>query len=101
MVDSGRISGKIAKTVFDEICRTAEKPSDAVRRLGLVQMSDEASLAAAIDRVVAASPRQLAEYRSGKERVFGYFVGQVMRETKGQANPAVLNELLKKKLGSS
>jgi aspartyl-tRNA(Asn)/glutamyl-tRNA(Gln) amidotransferase subunit B len=101
MVDSGRISGKIAKTVFDEICRTAEEPGDAVRRLGLVQMSDEASLAAAIDRVVAASPRQLAEYRSGKERVFGYFVGQVMRETKGQANPAVLNELLKKKLGSS
>ncbi len=78
--------------------RTGEEPRAALRRLGLVQVSDEASLSAAIDKVIAANPKQLAEYRSGREKVLGYFVGQVMKETKGQANPAVLNDLLKRKL---
>ncbi len=98
MVDSGEISGKIAKTVFEAMLASGEEPGEALRRLGLVQVSDEASLSAAIDKVIAANPRQLAEYRSGREKVLGYFVGQVMKETKGQANPAVLNDLLKRKL---
>ncbi len=97
-VDSGQISGKIAKTVFEEIYRSGEEPAAAIERLGLVQVSDEASLAATIDKILAANPKQLAEYRSGKEKLFGYFVGQAMKETKGQANPQVLNELLQKKL---
>lgn len=98
MIDSGLISGKIAKTVFEEIYRTGEEPSAAVSRLGLTQISDESFLSAAINKVLAANPRQLAEYRSGKDKLFGYFVGQVMKETKGQANPQLLNDLLKIKL---
>jgi aspartyl-tRNA(Asn)/glutamyl-tRNA(Gln) amidotransferase subunit B len=97
-IDSGDISGKIAKTVFEEVCRTGEEPAEVIRRLGLVQVSDEASLAVVIDKVVDANPKQLAEYRSGKDKLLGYFVGQVMRETKGQANPQVLNEMLQKRL---
>jgi len=98
MIDAGVISGKIAKAIFEEVFRSGEEPAAAVKRLGMVQVSDETSLLAAIDKVIAASPKQLSEYRSGKEKLFGYFVGQVMKETKGQANPGVLNELLKKRL---
>jgi aspartyl-tRNA(Asn)/glutamyl-tRNA(Gln) amidotransferase subunit B len=97
-IDSGEISGKIAKTVFEEVYRTGEEPASVIQRLGLVQVSDEASLAAIIDRILAANPKQLAEFRSGKEKLFGYFVGQAMKETKGQANPQVLNDLLQRKL---
>lgn len=98
MVDEGEISGKIAKAVFEEIFRTGEEPAGAVARLGLSQISDESALAAAIDKVIAANPKQLAEYRSGKDKLFGYFVGQVMKETRGQANPQLLNDLVKRKL---
>lgn len=97
-VDSGEISGRIAKTVFEEMSRSGEPAADVIRRMGLRQVSDEASLGAVIDGVIAASPKQLEEYRSGKIRVLGYFVGQVMKETRGQANPGVVNELLLKKL---
>jgi aspartyl-tRNA(Asn)/glutamyl-tRNA(Gln) amidotransferase subunit B len=97
-IDSGEISGKIAKTVFEELYRTGEEPAAVIQRLGLVQVSDEASLGAFIDKILAANPKQLSEYRSGKEKLFGYFVGQAMKETKGQANPQVLNDLLQKKL---
>jgi aspartyl-tRNA(Asn)/glutamyl-tRNA(Gln) amidotransferase subunit B len=98
MVDAGQISGKIAKTVFEEIYHSGEEPSAVLSRLGLTQISDEALLAAAIDNALTANPGQLAEYRSGKDKLFGYFVGQVMKETKGQANPQLLNDLLKRKL---
>jgi len=97
-IDSGEISGKIAKTVFEEMARSQGKPAEIIERLGLVQVSDEASLSAIIDKVIASNPRQLDEYRSGKTKVLGFFVGQVMKETKGQANPKVVNELLRKKL---
>jgi len=97
-IDSGEISSKIAKTVFEEMARTQEKPAEIIQRMGLVQVSDEASLSAVIDKVLSENPRQLDEYRSGKTRVLGFFVGQVMKETKGQANPTVVNELLRKKL---
>ncbi len=98
MVGSGEISGKMAKTVFEEIYSSGEEPAAAVKRLGMVQISDQAALEGVIDKTLAANPRQLAEYRSGKEKLFGYFVGQVMKETRGQANPQLLNELLKAKL---
>jgi aspartyl-tRNA(Asn)/glutamyl-tRNA(Gln) amidotransferase subunit B len=97
-IDSGEISGKIAKTVFEEMTHTGEEPAAIIQRMGLVQVSDEASLGVVIDTILAANPKQLAEYRSGKTKVMGFFVGQVMKETKGQANPQILNELLKKKL---
>ncbi|HYK88520.1 MAG TPA: Asp-tRNA(Asn)/Glu-tRNA(Gln) amidotransferase subunit GatB [Acidobacteriota bacterium] len=97
-VDSGEISGKIAKTVFEEMFRTGEEPAAAIKRLGLVQVSDEASLAPIIDKILESNPRQVADYRAGKEKIFGFFVGQVMKETKGQANPQMVNDLLIKKL---
>jgi aspartyl-tRNA(Asn)/glutamyl-tRNA(Gln) amidotransferase subunit B len=98
LVDGGKISGKIAKTVFEDIFRTGENPEDAVARLGLEQISDEAALAEVIEQVKEANPKQLAEYRAGKVKVMAYFVGQVMKATKGQANPRLLNDLLKKQL---
>jgi aspartyl-tRNA(Asn)/glutamyl-tRNA(Gln) amidotransferase subunit B len=97
-LDSGEISGKIAKTVFEEMCRTAEEPATVIKRMGLVQVSDEASLGAVIESVLALNPKQLQEYRSGKTKVMGFFVGQIMKRTKGQANPQVVNELLQRKL---
>ena len=99
-IDSGAISGKIAKTVFEEMCRTMEEPDAVIRRMGLAQVSDGASLGALIDRIMASNPKQVAEFRSGKTKVMGFFVGQVMRETKGQANPQVVNDLLQKKLAN-
>ncbi len=100
-IDSGKISGKIAKTIFEEMVRGGEKPAAIIERMGLVQVSDEASLSAVIESILAANPKQLAEFRSGKTKVLGFFVGQVMKETKGQANPQLLNELLRKKLSES
>jgi len=97
-IDSGKISGKIAKTVFEEMYKSGESSDAIINRLGLVQVSDEASLSAIIDKVMDANSKQVAEYRSGKEKVLGFFVGQIMKETKGQANPKVLNDLLKAKL---
>lgn len=100
LIDSGEISGKIAKTVFEEAFRSGEEPEGVVRRLGLAQISNPAALERVILKVMKANPRQLAEYRSGKEKLLGFFVGQVMRETGGQANPRLLNELLKRKLNA-
>ncbi len=100
-VDSGEISGKIAKTVFAEMFRTGEEPAAVISRLGLAQVSDEGRLAGIIDRILEANPRQVAEYRAGREKIFGFFVGQVMKDTKGQANPQLVNGLLIKKLKSS
>jgi aspartyl-tRNA(Asn)/glutamyl-tRNA(Gln) amidotransferase subunit B len=97
-IDSGEISGKIAKTVFEEMCKTGEEPVAVIRRLGLAQVSSEAELGAVIDKILASNPKQLAEFRAGKTRVIGFFVGQVMKETKGQANPQIVNDLLQKKL---
>ena len=82
-IDSGEISGKIAKTVFEEMGRTGEQPAAIIGRMGLAQVSDEASLGAIIDHILTSNPKQLAEYRSGKAKVLGFFVGLVMKETKG------------------
>jgi len=98
LVDSGGISGKIAKTVFEEMFRMGEPPGSVIPRLGLSQISDERALSEVIEKVKADNPGQLAQYRAGKDKLFGYFAGQVMKETRGQANPGILNELLKRLL---
>jgi aspartyl-tRNA(Asn)/glutamyl-tRNA(Gln) amidotransferase subunit B len=98
LIDKGTISNKIAKTVFDEMYTTGKAPAAIVEEKGLVQVSDTGAIEAIIDEVLAREVGQVAEYRSGKEKVFGFFVGQVMRASKGKANPAVVNELLLKKL---
>jgi len=94
------ISGKIAKEVFETMW-AQQKPADAIiEASGLKQITDSGAIESVIDAVIAANPKQLADYRSGKDKLFGFFVGQVMKATGGKANPAQLNELLKAKLGS-
>lgn len=98
LMDKGIISGKIAKVVFEEMFKTGKDPEAIVQEKGLVQVTDESEIEKVIDEVIKANPGQLAEYRAGKDKLFGFFVGQVMKESKGKANPAKVNELLKKKL---
>jgi aspartyl-tRNA(Asn)/glutamyl-tRNA(Gln) amidotransferase subunit B len=93
------ISGKIAKEVFETMW-LEQMPADAIiEARGLKQITDSGAIEGVIDAVIAANPKQLADYRSGKDKLFGFFVGQVMKATGGKANPAQLNELLKAKLG--
>jgi aspartyl-tRNA(Asn)/glutamyl-tRNA(Gln) amidotransferase subunit B len=98
MIDAGTISGKIAKDVFEKMWATGEDPAAIVEREGLVQVSDETALRAAIQDVLASSPDQVATYRSGKTSTIGWFVGQVMRRTGGKANPKIVNALLEEAL---
>jgi aspartyl-tRNA(Asn)/glutamyl-tRNA(Gln) amidotransferase subunit B len=98
LVEGGTISGKIAKTVFDEMWKTGKEPAAIVHEKGLIQVSDTGEIEKVIDAIMAANPGQVDEYRGGKEKVFGFFVGQVMRASKGKANPGVVNEILLKKL---
>jgi len=93
------ISGKIAKEVFEAMWSEGAAPDAIIEAKGLKQITDTSAIEQAIDDVVAKNPQQLAEYRSGKDKLFGFFVGQVMKATQGKANPAQLNELLKRKLG--
>lgn len=98
LIDEGVISGKIAKMVFEEMYRTGKNPIEIVKEKGLIQITDEDALIKVIDKIIEANPNQVAEYKKGKEKLFGFFVGQVMKETQGKANPALVNELLKKRL---
>jgi len=98
LIEKGTISGKIAKTVFDEMWSSGKTPEAIVEEKGLVQVSDTGAIETIIDEIMTANMGQVEEFRGGKEKVFGFFVGQVMRASKGKANPAVVNELLMKKL---
>jgi len=93
------ISGKIAKEVFEAMWASAKSADAIIEAKGLKQITDSGAIEGVIDAVIAANPKQLADYRSGKDKLFGFFVGQVMKATAGKANPAQLNELLKLKLG--
>ena len=97
-ITDGTISGKIAKEVFEAMWAGGADADAVIAEKGLRQISDPGTIEKAIDEVMARSPGQLADYRAGKDKLFGYFVGQVMKATGGKANPAQLNELLKKKL---
>lgn len=98
LIDAGAISGTIAKKVFEEIWKNGGEPAAVVEQQGLAQVSDTGAIEAAIDQIMVANQGQVDEYRSGKDKVFGFFVGQVMKAMKGKANPAVVNDLLKQKL---
>ncbi len=95
------ISGKIAKEVFEAMWREGKSADAIIAAQGLQQITDSGAIERVIDAVIAANPKQLADYRSGKDKLFGFFVGQVMKATAGKANPAQLNELLKIKLGGA
>ncbi|MGH8176287.1 MAG: Asp-tRNA(Asn)/Glu-tRNA(Gln) amidotransferase subunit GatB, partial [Steroidobacter sp.] len=92
------ISGKIAKEVFEQMWSEGKDADAIIEAKGLRQITDSGAIEKTIDEVIAANPKQLADYRSGKDKLFGFFVGQVMKVTGGKANPAQVNELLKRKL---
>ncbi len=100
LVDDGTISSKQAKEVFAEMAETGDAPGAIVELKGMRQVSDTGAIEEVVDRILAASPGQVEQYRGGKTGVIGYFVGQVMREMGGQGNPAVVNEVLRQKLDS-
>ena len=101
MIDEGKISGKQGKDVLVEMFATGKSAKAVVEERGLVQVSDTAEIDRVIDEVIAASPNQLEQYRSGKEALLGFFVGQVMKASKGKANPKIVNERLRAKLSES
>ena len=88
----------MAKEVIEEMYRTGAAPGTIIKEKGLIQITDEGALAETIAGVIGKNPAQLAQYRAGKEKVFGFFVGQVMKATQGKANPKLINDLLKKML---
>ncbi len=94
------ISGKIAKQVFEKLWESQETADQIIERLGLKQITDTSAIEAIIDQIIANNPEQLAQYRAGKDKLFGFFVGQAMKATQGKANPQQLNDLLKAKLNA-
>ncbi|HUR70502.1 MAG TPA: Asp-tRNA(Asn)/Glu-tRNA(Gln) amidotransferase subunit GatB [Candidatus Limnocylindrales bacterium] len=99
LIDRGRINGKIAKMVFESMLNSDDKtPQQLVNEKGLEQVSDAGSIEAAIDQVLTSNPKQVEQYRSGNDKVFGFIVGQVMKATQGKANPQKVNEILRDKL---
>ncbi|MBV9343685.1 MAG: Asp-tRNA(Asn)/Glu-tRNA(Gln) amidotransferase subunit GatB [Gammaproteobacteria bacterium] len=98
-IADGTISGKIAKEVFESMWASGASADSVIAEKGLRQITDSAAIEKVIDEVMAKNPAQLGEYRAGKDKLFGFFIGQVMKATGGKANPAQLNELLRRKLG--
>jgi aspartyl-tRNA(Asn)/glutamyl-tRNA(Gln) amidotransferase subunit B len=98
MMKEGTISGKIAKDVFEEMYRTGDWPAMIVKEKGWVQILDTGEIEGVIEKVLQSNPKLVEDYRNGKEKVFGFLVGEVMRGTKGKANPKLVNELLREKL---
>jgi aspartyl-tRNA(Asn)/glutamyl-tRNA(Gln) amidotransferase subunit B len=98
LIKDGTISGKIAKEIFPIMLENNSDPEQIVKEKNLVQISDTSEIETIIKRIIDANLNQVEEYRSGKEKVFGFFVGQVMKESKGKANPKIVNDILKKKL---
>ncbi len=97
-IDDSTISGKAAKEVLDYVLEHETDVDETIERLGLKQMSDEGAIESLVDGILHANPDKVEQYKGGKEKLLGFFVGQVMKESKGSANPAKVNEILKKKL---
>ncbi|HWA79845.1 MAG TPA: Asp-tRNA(Asn)/Glu-tRNA(Gln) amidotransferase subunit GatB [Acetobacteraceae bacterium] len=98
MIEDGTINGRIAKDVIEEIERSGEGPREVVERLGLRQVTDTGAIERAVDEVLTREAGKVAEYKAGKEKLFGFFVGQVMKAMAGKGNPALVNDVLRKKL---
>src|SRR5579872_1912700 len=99
LISKGEISGKLAKEIFPKMFQTGDSARAIMEREGLKQISDSSALGKIVDDVIAANPKQVEQYKSGKTAVLGFLVGQVMKASRGQANPAGVNQLLKEKLG--
>ena len=100
LISKGTISGKIAKKVFATMWEEGGKAEDIVKAKGLVQISDTGALQELVDKVVSENPKAVEDFKAGKKKAVGALVGQIMKATKGKANPKVINELLNKKLAS-
>ncbi|MBC18009.1 Aspartyl/glutamyl-tRNA(Asn/Gln) amidotransferase subunit B [Pseudodesulfovibrio profundus] len=98
LVDDGTISVKIGKDIFRDLCESGDSPADYVKAKGLVQMSDTSELEAMVDQVLADNPSEVEAYKGGKTKLMGFFMGQVMRLSKGQANPGIVTKLIQEKL---
>jgi aspartyl-tRNA(Asn)/glutamyl-tRNA(Gln) amidotransferase subunit B len=98
LIDEGAISGKMAKEIVEDMYKTGKSPKIIIEEKGMVQITDEGALVKTITDIIENNQAQVAEYRGGKEKVFSFFIGQVMKATKGKANPQLVNELLKKML---
>jgi aspartyl-tRNA(Asn)/glutamyl-tRNA(Gln) amidotransferase subunit B len=98
MIDEQKISGKIAKTVFAEMWKSGEGPEKIVKDKGMVQITDPSAIEKVVDEVLNANPSQVQDYKNGKVKVFGFFIGAVMKSSKGQANPDLVNSILLEKL---
>ena len=99
LVSKEVINGKTAKEVFALMAESGDNPEKIVEEKGLVQVTDSGAIEAVIDEVLASAPDNVAAYKNGKQGLFGWFVGQVMKASKGKANPGIVNKLLKEKLG--
>ena len=100
LIDKGDISTNIARTVFDDMVETGDSPSSIVEQKGLVQISDTGELDGVLDQIIADNPAEVARFKDGDKRLMGFFMGQLMKATRGQANPQKASQLLMKKLGS-
>jgi aspartyl-tRNA(Asn)/glutamyl-tRNA(Gln) amidotransferase subunit B len=98
LVDDGTISVKIGKDIFRDLCASGDDPAEYVKAKGLVQVSDTSELEAMVDQVIADNPSEVEAFKGGKKKLMGFFMGQVMRLSKGQANPGVVTQLFNKKL---
>jgi aspartyl-tRNA(Asn)/glutamyl-tRNA(Gln) amidotransferase subunit B len=98
LIQKGVISGKIAKSVFDEMARTGTAPEKIVKEKGLIQVTDRSAIDTVVAQVLAAHPGEVESYRGGKTKLLGFFVGRIMKETRGKANPKMVNEILREKL---
>ena len=100
LIDDGTINGKTAKSVFRDMIETGKKPEIIIEEKGLTQVSDTSEIETIIDKVLASNQQSVDDFRNGKEKAMGFLVGQVMKESKGKANPQMVNEILIKKLKS-
>ncbi|MBI2472886.1 MAG: Asp-tRNA(Asn)/Glu-tRNA(Gln) amidotransferase GatCAB subunit B, partial [Planctomycetes bacterium] len=99
IIEKGTISSTIAKEVFSEMIQTGKEPQKIVEEKGMAQISDEGLIESVIDKVIAGNPSVIEDYKKGKKNALAFLVGQVMKETKGKANPKMVNEMLAKKVG--
>lgn len=98
LIADGTVSNRLAKDVFEEMAATSKDATTVVDEKGLRQISDTGAIEAEVDKVIASAPEQAAQFKAGNEKVMGWFVGQIMKATQGKANPAAVNEILRKKL---
>ncbi|HXK70098.1 MAG TPA: Asp-tRNA(Asn)/Glu-tRNA(Gln) amidotransferase GatCAB subunit B, partial [Caldisericia bacterium] len=98
LINEGKISGKIGKTILEEMMLTGKEPDDIIKEKGLFQLSDSDALESIIEEIIANNPKEVSIYRSGKKNLFGFFMGEAMKKTNGKANPQLLKEIMLEKL---